>query len=354
MDSTKEQNPIYSRAQIYLQFFYLTGNSPQIRPPPNQSKFKRFLTILPAILLIFATICLYIVGTWLQTQYKLYEYEVIVHMYLVGETVVDSIIFSQCFIYGSHLRSVIGHLDFLQNFFQQKLRHQIPIQKHLDRIRCQSLYCILIYIGGMMLYSFMRSVYVDHGYDYLGILMDWMQLPTIFSTVHVVFYIRVCTSQHSCLYVTKDFQQLSPSRNIQLIESFLLELNEVIKMKHLCGACDFNTEFYVRQRFIAWTGKCRRQMCDDVRLKAIKRFKLVYYRLWRCTQHMNNFFGLSIGTIVLWNFVDASFGVYWGYQILMSDYRAVQLIGPFTCLTTTVLTLATLINSAQGLYQQVQ
>lgn len=128
----------------------------------------------------------------------------------------------------------------------------------------------------------------------------------------------------------------------------------MIEMKHLCGACDLNSEIHVRQRFTAWTGKCRRQMCDDVRLTAIKRFKLVYYRLWRCTQHMNDFFGLSICATVLWYFVDASFAVYWGYEILTSDCHGVELIGPISSLVVTVFMLAMLINSAQDLYQQVR
>lgn len=192
MNSTNQQNPVYSKAKIYLQFFYLMGNSPPLSSPPNKSKFKHFLASFPIILCILMTIVSYISGTLLQIQFTFYKNDLVTHMYLVGETVTSFIIFSQYFIHGTALRSVIEHLDFLHNFVQEKFRHKISLQKHLNRIFWQLLYCMYIYIGSMIVYSCVKIFCIHHEDDYLGVLIDLMQLPTILSIMHVVFYIQVC------------------------------------------------------------------------------------------------------------------------------------------------------------------
>lgn len=112
-----------------------------------------------------------------------------------------------------------------------------------------------------------------------------------------------------------------------------------------------------RNRSSAWSRRCRRGLCDDIRLTAIKRMKLIYYRLWRAAEHTNDFFGWTIAGVMILNFVATCCALYWGYLILVSKEHPKSIdfsvIGPIICAIMPFFSSVTLIGSAQKLYAQV-
>lgn len=321
---------IYQKLRIYLQFFYWMGLSPHFlfkNSSGKQIKYK-FINYLPAIFWILSTIILLVVAIKVHINFNKehpIQNLIISIVCMILESFVSITIYSQSFFNKSTIKSIIEHFQFLLNFFQYKFQFQISLSEYMRETRRDFLKISFMFLFGVTIYGVMKTLVVVRRDGALSFFIDALQLPVIIACLHCVLYIN-------------------------LAKHMMSKLNALIMQNHDCNQIKVN-----RMNSIL---PCRRQFCDENRLISIKRMKLIYYRLWRITQLISDSFGWVIAAIIIQNFVFVTFGLYWGYVLLLNKKQlksiSFTMIGPVVSVVTPAFTTTILIYSAQKLYQQVR
>lgn len=148
----------------------------------------------------------------------------------------------------------------------------------------------------------------------------------------------VASTVHNVLYV-------------DWIRVYADELNEVLTSKHLCGYCKRHSNGTVLSH--TWIIEYRCSVCNEKRLAVLRNAKLCYFRIWRATRYVNDFFSLSIIAILVRSFSEGSMQVYGIYGVLVSKEKLYFAIGPLFRFMILALSTIFLINSAQYLSDSV-
>lgn len=321
---------INQKLKPYFQFFYLMGHSSHSLHEVSSNKsirYRSFVNQLPAFLWILWTISLLILGIKFHIDYNertQFQNLLISILFMILESSVSITIYLQCFFKQSMLKSIIEHFQFLVNYFECKFQFQISLSQYMRETRRDFLKIASLFIVGITVYGLTKILLVKRKDGMLSFYIDAMQISVIIAPMHCILYIN-------------------------LTKYMMSKLNELIMQNHDCNQINVNSKQFVRLY--------RRQFCDENRRILIKRMKLIYYRLWRITQLISDFFGWIIAAIVIQNFVFVTFGFYWGYVILINKKNSMgfgfAMIGPIVGIITPAFTTAMLVNSAQKLYQQV-
>lgn len=313
----------------FLIFFYLMGHSPISRLASDRRRFQRknhkIIQRIPATGFFMLMTYLFLLGLYI--HYKaIQESEevpniIMSNLYLTVEYITDGIIFSQCLFHGKSLQSAVNSLHFLKEYFHMKFNHELKFDAYYQRTSRGMLFSGLVYLGGTIIYTVVKILFISREEGIMSYLIDSLQLPTVVVIMHSILYIN-------------------------LVTFYMEQMSCVIQKRYVCQICGM-------QKHLNWNKQCRRNMCDLIQLTTIKRLKLVYYRLSRITNEINDYFGLSLGAAILRNFVDVSFSCYWGYTILVTKRPKITLIGPIACFFESIITTTILINAIQNLYDQV-
>lgn len=328
-----EDSQVYHKTKIYLLFFYFWGHSTVLFCNDSQqnSLFYKFIKKVPVTLWILIAVLLFIKGTILfhedfEREGLSSTYESL--LYLCFELIVAITIFSQCFIHEEELQSALEHCEFLTNYFRQKLHVEIPLNKFLRKFRWNFFKFGSLVIMQEIAFRLYTPLAPED--NYLNTIIDVLQIPMIILTMHSIFYLN-------------------------LLVFMMSQLNSLIAQQHICRVCKHMK--HNRKHTILMGFSSRRQICNDVRLTLIKQMKLIYYRIWRATKLINDFFGWSIAAIFIQNFVFLSLDLYWVYVILVNktDMKDIMysMIGPFFGMITPGYAMLMIANTADQLHLQV-
>lgn len=315
----------YHQMKNCLNFFFFMGQS----PVPTLLNINQCYVKIPSILIIVLISCLTVFGIYLNYIYVKVsgeENEITSYAGLLIENVTNLIVISQCLIHKNALSLTINHFRFLRNFFQSRFSHETTPKKDFHWTICSMSTILLFYVSNVIFLCTIKFFNILWEITAVDIISELMSAPLIIATMHSLLYIN-------------------------WIAFYVVELNLVIQKNFECHSCQANSS---SQQFSSlWVVKYRCHSCEEIRLMKLRNSKLIYYRLWRITQFVNDFFGLSIVSILLRNFADASISLYWVYLMLVSDKSLIYVIGPLIGLFTPIMTTTFLINSAQRLYDQV-
>lgn len=320
-----EEHQINKKLKSFLNFFYFWGNSPILIFSDPQKKPPQFVKQVPAIFFILFTGYLLILG--IKLHYEAYINKQIPNLlvsiiYILLESTVGITIYLQCLFHKNALNSALEHVQFLVDFFRNKFQFEIPLEKglreiHRDLWKISSIFIIGILANGLVKVTV--STRKDGG---LSFFIDALQIPMIIVTMHFILYVN-------------------------LMKFMMSQLNKLIIQHHTYRGVEplnFNHNHSIQ---------CRRHFCNKICLSSIKRMKLIYYRLWRITQLINEFFGWSIAAAIIQNVVYISSIIFWGYILLMNGNITFSIVGPIVGILTAGSATVMTINAAQKLYHQV-
>lgn len=333
---TDNYHILYGSLKSYHVLFYFSGISPLTpfaKLKKNPSLYKRFHRRIPSVFGILVTLCLFIVGVLFYrecNQRNDIPYLLVSTVYMLVKSFAAITIYSQCFCEGTALKLTIEHIQFLIDYFRCKFQFKISLDEYFRETRCDFIKIILLYLAGFFAYAVTRVNAIKRKDEYLSLSIDALQIPIIIATIHFIFYVN-------------------------LVKFMMTQLNALVMRQHVCSFCK-NTNYGLQHSFRTKFCCCK-ELCDEIRLTSIKRMKLIYYRLWRATQHLNDFFGWILAAIIIENFVCASFSLYWG-SVLLAKKDPLKIIifpmvVPIVAIVCPAFATFMLLNSAQKLYHEV-
>lgn len=317
---------VYTAVKCYLRFFFFVGQSPISTMPKENSVY----IFIPAFISMALNSAVAGIGIYYRYEYMKRTGKVlgmISNANFTLELLTGLMILSQPFLHRKAINQAIAQFRFLSGFFRKKFNRTISPAPYIRSIKWLIWTLCLTYVPGLVLCFAPRSIrewrYDSHTLEFI---FSIMQISLVASTVHNVLY-------------------------IDWIRVYADELNAVLKTTHLCGYCKRHSFGTVLSD--AWFIEYRCNVCIEKRLSILRNAKLCYYRIWRVTRHVNDFFGLSIIAILLRSFSEGSIQVYGVYGVLISEDKKYYSIGPLLRLMILALSTIFLINSAQYLLDSV-
>lgn len=296
----------------YLMFFYLMGESPLLKfakITKKTSRSERFIKnfwFLPAIFWFLVKLSVFIFGTILyceRNKQRHIPYLLSSLLYMIMETLVALTLHTNVFFHESTLKLALDSVQFLLDFCRSKFQFKISMDEYF-RETCRTFIEVSsICLGAVFIYGAVRIFAIQRKDGYLSFFKDALYMSTPIGIMHFVFYIN-------------------------LIKYMMKQLNAILMQQHVCTFCKYVNYGHGHEHGIQM--KCRQYLCDDIRLTSIKRMKLIYYRIWRATQHINDFFGWPVAAILMQNFVVISFSLYWLYIAVTTKIPDINIIWPIS------------------------
>lgn len=187
----------------------------------------------------------------------------------------------QSIFFGHHIVDELRNLYDIKEKFRSKMNIFVPYQTFVKRftLKCS-------WVCGMYVISIAFNIYrwltITRWRIVIGILVKIMQLSHIIFMLHTVFH-------------------------LDLLVFHLYKLNKTIER---------NRRFPNR-----WlTVDCSpRKLKNRQMRKQLKFYKLIYWNLCEAMQSVSNYFGWSIVTAVMHNFIEFVYCVYWLAQMIQKD-----------------------------------
>lgn len=316
---------VYAAVRAYLRFLFWAGQS----PISTLSWRKPICIFIPAIISMALNSAIAVIGIYYRYEYMKRTGKVlgvISNANFTLEMLTGLMILSQPFLHRGAIKQAVSQFGFLTGFFRKKFDRTICPAAYIRSIRW--LICILCftYVPGLVLVLAPRSIREWRDSRTLEFIFSILQFSMVASTVHNIVY-------------------------IDWIRVYADELSKVLASKHLCGDCRRHANGTVLSH--TWIIEYRCSVCNEKRLAVLRNAKLCYFRIWRATRHVNDFFSLSIIAILVRSFSEGSMQVYGIYGVLVSPEKLYFAIGPLFRLMILALSIIFLINSAQYLSDSV-
>lgn len=274
MTQTTSFETLATKIHPYMKFFFWLGQgpSPNIRTPRKSSIRSRMVQLLPASLFLLAHALLFLIGAVLQNFYrKTYgkTNNAIANVYLFTEITTNIAIYSQFFFNRDVLTKAVQEFNEVAQMIRGNFGCSLELSKPFCRTRVK-MFCILItYIVDSCIY-FLPTLHVSKKLQ-LSVLFDVLQSATAVSSMHSILYINV-------------------------LNFYMKTLNKTLKNHSMASGIHHT-------------------MGDDQAV-FLNKIKMVHFRLWTIAQKINQFFGCGLVVVLLRNFVDTTFGIYWAFLII--------------------------------------
>lgn len=280
----KLTNNLVTKIQPYTKFFYSLGQCPYatLFVFKKQPKLHKLLTNLPQILYWTLFIGLFITGILYENSHKKNPGKpsnVLFYIYYIMEFTVNSIIYFQCIFNTSALKDAIREFKEVTDMFQTSFGHQIDFNKYFIRIWKKILLIGFAFLVKTIIFMFPPKVRAKKYFS--SFQLDILQSTIMIAIIQSLFY-------------------------IDLLNFFLKNLNSIIEN-------DADSKQYTNR---------------EKQQTYLKNIKIIHYRLWRIAQQINRFFGWGLIAIILRNFLDSSFAIYWTFMIIKKNpkYPLIKMI----------------------------
>lgn len=292
MAKTTSFETITARLRPYLLFFFWVGQGPAPESPQKLSIKSKILRMLPSTFFTLFHLCLFTVGAVLQNVYRKTHGKhnnLITNFYLIIEITTNFIIHMQCITSKSVLNKAVREFNDVAHMISSNFGCQPELDKLFKRIRMTMFAILLTYVLDICLYL-VPTLAVGKKLK-LSLLLDVLQSATAIGCMHGVLYIN-------------------------LLNFYMTTLNKSLEGHSVCSGIHHamgNEEFVF-----------------------LNKMKMIHFRLWNIAQNVNRFFGCGLGAILLRNFVDATFGIYWAFLIInnRSAISLIQLIRTYNLRTS--------------------
>lgn len=265
----------------YLKLFYFTGQSPSINLANYLCKTQKenIIEKLPALLFIILATMLFTSSVILQNFMKDSYGEsnsMIANLSILTECSSNYIFYMQCLYNGGSLGEVWNAFKDIYLLFKTNFKYHIDSDVYLKRTFWK---IFMIFVSYFMEISFyVPWCFVGRGW-YIGIHLKGFQFASVVANIQAVMY-------------------------VELLHFYLEHLNVVII------ETPENNELITNDITFIKTNQ------SEVAIDNLKMFKNIHFRLWKVTQEINTFFGWGLAAIIIRNFLDASYDIYWAFLII--------------------------------------
>lgn len=258
-----------------MRFFFWLGHGPSPASPRKLSTARKILRMLPNTIFLLFDILLVTFTVVLRDFYSEPQNKksLISSLYIITEFATNIIIHLQFVFNKDVLNRVVREFDEVAQVISLNFGSQPEWDKMLKRIRTKMFWISSVYTLDICLYflrALLPSMFLSKKWPSV-LLYDVMRSVTVIGCMHIVLYIK-------------------------LLNFYLKTLNKtLIRYSTSC-------EIY--------------RTMDNDQFVFLHRIKLIHFRLWNIAQDINRYFGCGLGAILLRNFADATFGIYWAFLIL--------------------------------------
>lgn len=268
-----------------MRFFFWLGHGPSPASPRKLSAARKILRMLPNIIFLLFDMLLVTFTIVLRDFYEdpQNRKNLISSSYIFTELATNVIIYLQFVFNKDVLNRVVREFDEVAQVISLNFGGQPEWDKMLKQIRMKMFWISSAYILDICLYflrSLLPSMFLSKKWPSV-LLYDAMRSVTVIGCMHIVLYIN-------------------------LLNFYLKTLNRTLIR------CSTTCEIY--------------HTMDTDQFVFLHRIKLIHFRLWNIAQDINRFFGCGLGAILLRNFADATFGIYWAFLILNNQNSWLLLI----------------------------
>lgn len=284
MTRTTSFGSVAAKIRPYMRFFFWLGQGPSPTVLRESSTKRKVFEVLPNTLFLLCDICLVTIGVVLAKSSRQGRKKWVTNLYIVTEFTTNIIILLQFAINKGILNKVVREFTAVAQLISSNFECHPKWDKLFKQIRMKMFWILLSHILSISLYL-LPTMLVNKKLR-MSLHFDAMQFTTAIGCMHGVLYINLLGFYMKTL--NKTLMHYSASNGIH----------------HTMG--DGNEQFMF-----------------------LKKMKMIHFRLWSIAQDINRFFGFGLGAILLRNFVDGTFEIYWAFLIIQNkrDTRAlVQLI----------------------------
>lgn len=263
-----------------MQFFFWLGQGPSPDAPLRTSANSKILQRIPNTFFIVAHVSLFISGAILQNVFtETYgKHYLITNFYLIIELTANIIVYAQFIANKSVLNKTIHAFNEVNQMIRLNFGCQPEFDRSIGRTRMK-MFCILFtFAVDISLYLLPPAMLGDK--LELSVHLEVLQSATAIGCMHAVLYIN-------------------------LLSFYMKTLNKVLVRKSKSSGIYHTAEH------------------DQVLL--LNKIKMIHFHFWNIAQDINRFFGCGLGAILLRNFVDSTFGIYWAF-LLMDNHDPFSLI----------------------------
>lgn len=268
-----------------MQFFFWLGHGPS----PELSTKSKILQMLPSTLFIVYHTCVFTSGGVLQNVYReTYgkHNNLITNFYLITEITTNVILYWQFVVNKGVLNKAVREFHEVAQMIYVNFGCQPELNKPFRRIRMKMFWILLTYTMDSCIYL-VPSLKVGKRLG-LSLHFDVLQSATTIGCMHGVLYIN-------------------------LLNLYMKTLNQILKCHSM-------------------TSEIHHTMGNE-QVVLLNKMKMIHFRLWNIAQDINRFFGCGLGAMLLRNFVDSTFGIYWAFLITSNrgTTNLIQLIRTYVC-----------------------
>lgn len=263
-----------------MQFFFWMGQGPSPDAHKASTTGSKIFQTLPITFFVLCNISLLTSGAVLQNFYSETHgaKNLIRNFYLITELVSNMFVYLQFAINRSELNKAVREFNEVAQMISLNFGCQPELRKLFTQIRWKMFFILITYILDICPY-FLPSMVTGINLE-LGIHLDVLQSTTAIGCMHGVLYINLLNFY------------------MKAMNSTLIHHSMSSEIHHTMG----NEEFVF-----------------------LKKMKMIHFRLWSIAQNVNRFFGCGLGAMLLRNFMDSTFGIYWGFLII-NNREKLQLI----------------------------
>lgn len=253
---------IISSLSDYLKFFSFIGLSPNIYNGRKTCGRLQILLFIAFFLTLDVIGVLILISPWNDDK----PLEVIVgNMFVLSDVMKMLGIFMQSFLHSETLRSILHGFQHIDTLFVNLQQRNIDY-RHFRRpfnIKCIIfMICCVLNVGSFTIHN----IPPKSGFWQSVIFKCW-HICTIITIIHILFY-------------------------VDLLRYYLHQLNTSIQ----------NTNIHDH---LGTTAKCLHMT------KKIMNMKLIHFQLWEISQKINVTFGWTISALLLQQFIDSTYCLYW-------------------------------------------
>lgn len=283
MAKTTSFEHVNSKIRPYMQFFFWMGQGPSPDAHQALTTSRKILQMLPITFFVLCNIALFTYGVVLQNFYKegYGKHKVIRNFYLITELASNMLVYLQFAMNKGELNKAVREFNEVARMISLNFGCQPELVKLFTQIRWKMFFISIIYVLDICPYFLPPKV---AGTDLkLGVFLDVLQSTTTIASMHGILYINML--------------------------NFYMKATNSLLIRHSMSSEIHHT-------------------MDNEELVFLKKMKMIHFRLWNIAQNVNRFFGCGLGAILLRNFMDSTFAIYWSFLIINNREKLplVQLI----------------------------
>lgn len=261
--------------QSYLNFFYYLGLSPVRLNTRRQYCISHviYTAIQAFICCCIGIISLFILNGDGVPAFHTNTETILLSLFLLCDLVRTIAIFVQSLLYKDLMVKILGGFQSLELYFTKYLHHSINYKIFVKDYRHKVV--IVFFVCFVYVFSFFVRLLVGDPVSYAPIIFKILQVMTIHSYLHTIFF-------------------------IDLLSFHLKQLNTVVRLDEMKCCSHTNLDPLHRK---------------DIRYR-LKIYKIVHFRLWLANQQINKFFGYSIIGLLLHAFYDLFYSPFWIFQLI--------------------------------------